>query len=1164
MTRTTSPLPALLIAVCLAGCQDADGDGFAGGRDCDDADPRVFRGAAEVCDGLDNDCDGQVDEEVAIVAYLDRDGDGFGDPGRSRRVCAMPDDGVDNGEDCDDADPSAYPGGSERCDLADNDCDGEVDEDVGQPWWPDADGDGWGAGSPVVACAPPEAHAGNADDCDDADPVQGGPGAEERCDGRDNDCDGDIDEGLPVGPWPADGDGDGHGDAVRTVAACGPGAPGAAALRDDCDDADAAVSPSRPERTGGGDDDCDGFVDEIVVAAGADVQAAVDAASEGAVVQLDPGLHQGPVDLRGRALTFAGASCDATTLYLDQPGTPVLADGGEVVALTIAGGSEHGVVVSGDVTLSRVCVRGNSTLDSGGGVHVEAGTLTLTDSVIADNFAAVDAGGLHLLAGTTALVVRTQFLDNQALIRGGGAYARGAALNLRNTVFAGNRATYDGGAAGVATTQAGPATLTARFCTFVGNEIPYDFARTGTDSAQGAALYSSGATLDVSDSVFAFNGPAIEVASHNTASTETYVRVALFDSGAWDTWRGDIPGAVRRAPDFVGFEATAPGASWDLRLMPASGLRDLGDPALTDPDGSPADLGAWGGPDALPDGALTADGDADGLPDAWELVAGLAPWVDDAAGDIDGDGLTEADELLWGASPTRADSDGDGVDDGQEVAEGTDPAWAGDRAPLPWLRLPRAAVVGAPVSLDGGLGIDPDSASVAVAWSVVGPLGSTAAPAAPAATVTTLTPDRPGTWRVSLTWDDGDTSVTTSADLEVVSGLRVPEDVGSVQEAVDAAVGSVTVLVAPGSWTGSVLLSGVDLTVVGLGASAADTVLMGDGGPTIAVTAGESLTLRNLTVTGGSAINGGGLWCIPPAVGAGAGRARITLEGVRVVGNGASGAGGGVFASGCELRGEDLVVADNTAAQEGGGLFLRDTSAVVRGLVVAGNASAVEGGGLWFEQRGATSPELRDVVFQGNTAPLLPALSWEGANASDAIGLLDGVVIADHDGGAGAVVGVSKGTLQIAHAVLAYNEGNGLLSATSTGTLRAIGLGTWSNAGAVLGAGVAVPWHFVNADPRPFLWSDDGDWTNDLWRWRVGSPMRDAGRHDHPDEDGSPRDLGLGGPGACIDRWDLDGDGLTDGWERHFGVSSPSADADGDGASNLAEHDAGTDPLVAD
>ncbi|MCO4774188.1 MAG: putative metal-binding motif-containing protein, partial [Deltaproteobacteria bacterium] len=219
---------------------DDDGDGVAEcAGDCDDADPTVVPGAAELCDGLDNGCGGISSEET------DDDGDGF----------------FECQGDCDDAEPAAYPGATELCDGIDNDCNGVIFSDE-----QDLDGDGYAGcdgdcddADPGIFPLATEACDGidtdcdgvipadelDADgdglptcggDCDDLDPTTA-PGLPELCDGVDNDCD------TLVPPDEVDGDGDG-------VAVCG----------GDCDDADAAVFPGAAEVCNGLDDDCDGLV----------------------------------------------------------------------------------------------------------------------------------------------------------------------------------------------------------------------------------------------------------------------------------------------------------------------------------------------------------------------------------------------------------------------------------------------------------------------------------------------------------------------------------------------------------------------------------------------------------------------------------------------------------------------------------------------------------------------------------------------------------------------------------------------------------------------------------------------------------------------------------------------------------------------------------------
>jgi len=177
---------------------DEDDDGYTAGADCDDGDATVFPGADELCDNIDNDCDGEVDENPAgaTVIWEDGDGDGFGDGDTRTEACEIPAGWVDVGGDCDDTNDAIHPDADELCDGVDNNCDDKKDNDPVDTttFYIDADLDGFGSDATTVdSCDMPVGFADNDDDCDDSDPRTSPDADEISCDGADNNCDGRTD-----------------------------------------------------------------------------------------------------------------------------------------------------------------------------------------------------------------------------------------------------------------------------------------------------------------------------------------------------------------------------------------------------------------------------------------------------------------------------------------------------------------------------------------------------------------------------------------------------------------------------------------------------------------------------------------------------------------------------------------------------------------------------------------------------------------------------------------------------------------------------------------------------------------------------------------------------------------------------------------------------------
>jgi hypothetical protein len=195
--------------------RDYDGDGYGSlaaysrcapgpsdvllNGDCEITDASINPGATEICDGIDNDCNGLTDEDdpglVYTVWYADSDRDGYGTSSDTVESCQDVSGYVQTSGDCDDGEASANPAGIEWCDSIDNDCNALVDDDVVTiDWYVDSDGDGYGDSADETSdCVQPKGYVATAGDCDDA-AADISPGAPDLCEsGVDEDCDGATD-----------------------------------------------------------------------------------------------------------------------------------------------------------------------------------------------------------------------------------------------------------------------------------------------------------------------------------------------------------------------------------------------------------------------------------------------------------------------------------------------------------------------------------------------------------------------------------------------------------------------------------------------------------------------------------------------------------------------------------------------------------------------------------------------------------------------------------------------------------------------------------------------------------------------------------------------------------------------------------------------------------
>lgn len=220
-------LLSLIGLFLLTGCPtstefvDNDNDAFSEEFDCDDNNPDINPNAVELCDQIDNNCDGQIDEGLSeiVLFYPDTDGDGFGDPdGTPIESCNPSEEGyAPNNTDCDDSRSDVNPDADEVCSLdnTDENCndliddeDSEVRPDTQTAWYLDQDDDGYGTDATEVRyCVTPseieETHAQQGGDCDDSS-ILTNPGALEVCDGVDNNCNGSLADEDGLITWETD------------------------------------------------------------------------------------------------------------------------------------------------------------------------------------------------------------------------------------------------------------------------------------------------------------------------------------------------------------------------------------------------------------------------------------------------------------------------------------------------------------------------------------------------------------------------------------------------------------------------------------------------------------------------------------------------------------------------------------------------------------------------------------------------------------------------------------------------------------------------------------------------------------------------------------------------------------------------------------------------
>jgi hypothetical protein len=230
--------------------------------DCNDSNALVKPGATELCNLIDDNCNGQVNEGLVFVNYyLDTDLDGYGAGNATNSCTPVSENYVTNNLDCNNSNANIRPNATEICNSIDDNCNNLIDDGLAfVNYYIDTDGDGYGAGTALNSCSNPGvAYSTNNTDCNNSnDAIR--PNAFEGCNGIDDNCNSNTDEGLVFSNYYLDVDQDGYYLAI--VSACSsPGVTYTAngLVLGDCNDNNFGINAGASEICGNGiDEDCNG------------------------------------------------------------------------------------------------------------------------------------------------------------------------------------------------------------------------------------------------------------------------------------------------------------------------------------------------------------------------------------------------------------------------------------------------------------------------------------------------------------------------------------------------------------------------------------------------------------------------------------------------------------------------------------------------------------------------------------------------------------------------------------------------------------------------------------------------------------------------------------------------------------------------------------------
>lgn len=763
------------------------------------------------------------------------------------------------------------------------------------------------------------------------------------------------------------------------------------------------------------------------------------------------------------------------------------------------------------ITVKDTTIRKNINSD-GGIIMMEEGSLALENVLIEQNEAALSAG-LGLFS-THAAVKNTRILNNLSLARGGAIYAEDATVELEDFELRGNEALQSGSAIA---SIAGIVRLTSG--------VIADHQTSG----QGTLYLELGATLEAQNLLVVGNQALYGGAISATYSTVEGTNLTLDGNqasaagGALDL----IDSTARLSSSSITYHGASVGG--DLRLDPTSSLTLSYCARFGNRSES-----------ALLEGATFVS------TDEVSTQPGYVMHVDDLKSEGDDFHLIPSSPLRDAGDPSLApDPDGSRADIGY---------YGGALADFDYYQDADLDGIADGYEQQNGLNIGQQDGAADPDGDGLNNQGEY----------------EQGT-QAQVADTDGDglsdqVEAQNSSDprnaFDPSGEVFVPDQFDSIQAAIDAAPSSGRIVVFSGIYEESLSTIGKNLWLEASG-SAGSVILDGRGEFQLIrfiMGEGPSSGMDGFLLRDGFGTSGG---CMQVS------SAAPTLRNLRFQQCYAESSGGAIsLYSSAQLTDISLLGNRTGANGLGGGISITGGAPTLTRVQVTGN-SANNGGGIYLS--GGT-PQLENLLIQGNQATLGGGLMHVGAATSARVSQ---ATVHANTATSGAGIFVSSGTLTLTNSLVTGNLGplGAGLGARVDGQYLLSQVNVWSNHGANVAAEVEdlleAP-GYLSVDPRYIRFSDDAQWDNDDLHLRPDSPLKNAGEAGTLDQDGTAAELGYyGGTQAdAIYYLDQDSDGLYDGWEQSYGLSttqdSSLGDEEGDTVTNTQEFEHGLNPTQSD